>query len=306
MKRILWLAVCFFLILPLIVQAQQLRIGVLKIEDAVPVVVAHRLGLFKKHGVQAKIVYFNSALERDAAFEAGSVDCIITDPVASILLKHAGYDIKIVSIALGVKPQDGVFSFLASPGSAIKRLKDLNGKTLAISRNSIIEYVADSILNPRHIVVKKVEIKKMPLRVEMLLSGKVDVAVLPEPLATYAGYRGARLIFADSRLKESLSQTVWAFNGKYLKRCPGIVAKFKSIYNEAVSEINKNPSKYKPVIVKIARVPASILHLYKIPHFSKFTPLGRSSYERYLRWLLKKNLLKKPIPYSSIVYAAGN
>ncbi|WP_022670222.1 ABC transporter substrate-binding protein [Hippea alviniae] len=288
------------------IKAEILRIGVLKIEDAAPVVIALKDGIFKKHGIDAKITYFNSALERDAALEAGAVDCVISDPIAAILLRASGYNVKIVSIALGVSPKDGVFSFLASPKSKIKTLKDLAGKTVAISRNSIIEYITDEILKPKGIKVKKIEIRKMPLRVQMLLASKVDAAVLPEPLATYARFKGARLIFSDSSLKKSLSQTVWIFNGSYIEKHPKVIEAFKSSYNESVNLINANPSRYKDTITAIARVPKEILSIYKIPHFSHFSLLTKESFASYEKWLIEKGLLKHPIPYSAVVYVTSH
>ncbi len=306
MKRIVTFFVLEFLCISIISNAAQLRIGVLKIEDAAPVVIAHNDGIFKRNGIDTKIIYFNSALERDAALQANAVDCVITDPVASILLKSSGYDIKIVSVALGVSPKDGVFSFLVSPKSNIKTLEDLNNKTLAISKNSIIEYVADRTLSLKHIKVKKINIRKMPLRVQMLLDSQVDAAILPEPLATYAKFKYAKVVFSDSMLEKSLSQTVWIFNTKFLNKNPDVIKQFKVSYNQAVESINKNPDKYKSTITLIARVPKAILSIYKIPHFSYFKPLNKDSYRDYQEWLIEKGLLKKPVPYSSIVYVTSN
>ncbi len=277
--------------------------GLLKIEDGAAVVVADKEGLFKQFGIDAKIVYFNSALERDAALEANEVDCVVGDPIAAILLKSKGYNIKIISVALGINPKDGLFSFLVSPKSQIKSLEGLNNKTLAISRNSIIEYVADSILKPLNIHPKKIEIKRMPLRVEMLLNAQIDAAILPQPLSSYAQKRGAKVIFTDGMLKKSLTQTVWIANGAFLKQHSNLFKNFSKAYNEAVDRINKNPNKFKSVIIKLARVPKLIAPDYTLPHFSHIQPLSKQFYKRYIHWLIHKGLIKKPIPYTSIVYA---
>lgn len=62
---------------------------------------------------------------RDSALMAKQIDGVIIDPLAVILLKSEGYDVRIVS---GKTPQEVVFAILASPNSSIKSVKDLNGK----------------------------------------------------------------------------------------------------------------------------------------------------------------------------------
>lgn len=49
--------------------------------------------------------------------------------------------------------------------------------------------------------VKKVEVKKIPLRFQMLMEGKVKAAMLPEPLASLAIFQGAKKIEGDYGLK---------------------------------------------------------------------------------------------------------
>jgi len=53
--------------------------------------------------------------------------------------------------------------------------------------------------------VQKVNIAKMPLRVENLLQGQIDAAVLPDPLASYAELKGAKVLVDDTKLSENIS-----------------------------------------------------------------------------------------------------
>ena len=302
-KIVLFVIVVVFLAIQS--HAEVLRIGLLKIEDVVPVVIAKQKGFFKQAGLNVRIVYFNSALERDAALEAKKIDAEIADPIAAVLLNESGFGVKIVSVALGVKPTEGIFSLLASPSSDIEKLSDLEGKTVAISRNSIIEYVLDRILKPRGIKVKKVEIKKMPLRVEMLLKGRVDAALLPEPLATYALMRGAKLIYSDAYFKKSISHTVWVFSAKYLKKHPDVCVKFKKAYNKAVRLINKDSNRYRKTIEEIARVPKLIKSDYIIPHYTPFERLRCSDFYSYVNWMMEKKLINREPSCRKIEYACG-
>ncbi len=284
---------------------EKIKFGILPIEDALPIVVAEKEGLFKKHGIDVEIVDFNSALERDSALMAKQIDGVITDPLAVILLKSKGYDVRIVSLCLGKTPQEGVFAILASPNSSINSVKDLNGKKIAISSNTIIEFVTDELLSKYNVSYEKIEVKSIPMRLRMLLDGEVEVATLPEPLASYAVSKGAKLIISDAMINESLTQTVIVFRGDFIEKNGDAVKRFMKAYAEAVELINSNPQKYRDLFVKIARVPKDIADSYPMPKYPKPEKFPKEFYERYLNWALEKGLIEKEVPYESVIYDIG-
>ena len=188
------------------------KIGVLPIEDNLPFYVAEKDGLYAKEGVRVELVSFASALERDTALQAGQIDGEVADMVAVALLKKIGTDVKIASIGLGATPKEGRFAILSSPKSNIKDLAGLEGSTLGISQNSIIDYVSDQMLLDKGVVlndVKKMSIPKMPVRLDMLLSDQINAACLPDPLASLAQAKGAHVIIDDTY--RNISQTVFLF-----------------------------------------------------------------------------------------------
>ncbi len=278
----------------------KIKVGILPIEDALPFVVADDEGLFKKHGVDVEVIKFQSAMERDAALTSGQINAVLTDPLAVILLRNGGVDVQIVSLCLGKTPQEGVFTILAAPNSSIKTVKDLEGKEIAISSNTIIEYVTDKMLDG--IKVEKVEIKSIPLRLQTLLDGKVDAATLPEPLASLAVMKGAKKLISDADLPESISQTVIVFKRDFIKSHPEEVKKFLAAYDEAVERINTNPAKYRQKFIEIARVPKPLAESYKMPKYPKSQVFPKEFYESYLEWAMKKKLIKEKIPYEEAVY----
>lgn len=70
-------------------------------------------------------------------------------------------------------------------------------KKLAISRNTVIDFCTDLVLQKANIPlneVDRVEINKIPLRLEMLRNGKIDATMLPDPFATIALQDGNKSI----------------------------------------------------------------------------------------------------------------
>lgn len=65
------------------------KIGVLRIDDSLPLYLAEKEQLFKKAGVPVKIIEFNSAIDQRKAMEAGELDGMMTDMIVTGLLKKA-------------------------------------------------------------------------------------------------------------------------------------------------------------------------------------------------------------------------
>ncbi len=302
-----WMVIWAILLISLLIpgcssqKSEKIRVGILPIEDSLPLVVAKEEGIFEKHGLKIEIVSFNSALERDAALMAGEVDAVITDPLSVILLRDRGYDVRIVSICLGEKPDEGVFAILAAPNSTINSVEDLEGKKIAISSNTIIEYVTDIMLSKYGVNYTKVEIKQIPVRMRTLLDGKVDAATLPEPLASYAVSKGAKLIISDAMENESITQTVIAFRGEFVKSRRDELREFLNAYEEAVKAINSDKDKYRQRFIEIARVPKDIADRYPMPDYPPPKKFPKEFYTRYVEWALSRGLIERTIPYEEAV-----
>ena len=194
------------------------------------------------------------------------------------------------------------FAILASPASNISSVADLNGKKIAISRNTIIDYITDTLVGDTAVKVKKVEVKKMPLRMQMLLNNEIDAATLPEPLASYALYKGARLVISDSMLNQTISQTVIVFRADFLNNNSEAVNEFLAAYGEAVNRINANPEKYRALLVEKTHIPPEIASNYTIATYLQPRVYPETDFDTVIHWLRAKNLLHRTISYEDTIW----
>jgi NitT/TauT family transport system substrate-binding protein len=283
--------------------AAPLQIGLLQIEDSVPFYVAEQEGFYAAQGLDVKLVPFLSALERDSALAAGAIDGGIDDPVGAILFDQGRGMLKITSLCLGAVPAEGIFAILAAPGSAIDGPDGLKHTPIAISGSTIIEYVTDRLLEKRGFKrdeIKKVEVRQMPIRMQMLLSGSVPAATLPEPLASIAVSKGARILLSDGDSDESLSQTVIVFRAETLAKKKAEVAAFFKAYDQAVRALNANPEKYRALFIDKGRIPPQLAAHYPIPVYPLPAPFSRALYEPVMTWLTAKKLVP-PLAYETMV-----
>jgi len=278
----------------------KMKVGAMPDEATLPYYVAEREGIFAEHGLDVEVVPFMSAMERDSALIAGEIDAGQNDPVGVLVLRNAGYDVKVVSRELEETPEKMRFAIVASPNSGITSVEDLEGKQIAISSNTVMEWIADNLLGD--VNARKMEVKKVPIRMQMLLADEVEAATLPEPLASYAIHEGAILIISDSMLDETIGHTVIVFRGKFINEHPESVNKFLDAYNEAVDRINANPENYRDLVVEIAKIPEEIAGSYRMATYMKAQQYPRDNFEDILSWMKSKGLVTQEIIYEDVIY----
>lgn len=284
-----------------------LRIGVLPAADAVVLHVAVAEGLFAKHGLQdVELVPFRSALEIGSAMRAEALDGHFGD-VINVLTQHTtGTPQAIVAITSRSSPSQRCFGLLVSPKSTAKTLQDLRGVEVAVSSASIIDYLLDAMLAKREMrpnFMVRQEIKQIPVRMQMLLSGHLEAVLLPEPLVSLMEAKGARTLLDDRDLNGVLA--VVALSTKVLHANPELAGSFRQALTEAAIHINDDPEKYKAFMVEKNLLPIDVAPTYTMIRFDlDNTTAGSPSVadiEAFIEWMNVKGMLKRTVKPQDII-----
>jgi NitT/TauT family transport system substrate-binding protein len=281
---------------------EKLGFGILPVVDVLPLLVGQEKRLFEKQGINLDLIIFQSALERDAALQAGRLDGYFGDILNTVLLVQSGEQLKIIATAFHTHPQCRMFGIAVAPGSGITDPAGIKGKDVAISSATVIEYLLDQLLGTRNMSPKDVtkqEIKKIPIRLQMLLSGQVTAALLPEPLLTLAEANGASVILDDRNLNTAL--TVLAVNLKSRPAISALIPGFLRAYDAAVDMINENPSLFKELLITKTQFPLAVKDKYPVPVFPARALPVEADVLAVQEWLLKNGLIKTRIPYADMV-----
>lgn len=274
---------------------KELVIGIMPDLDSVPLVMAREKNYFAAEKVNVKLMVFKSAVERDAALQGGSIDGTISDVLAAAFLKNGGFDNKITSLT------DGSYALIASKGKA-EGLDDLEGKDVAVSKNTIIEYITDSILKREKKspdFIEKVVIPQIPVRLEMLKNGKLTAATLPEPMASIAVAGGAEKIASSNDM--GINPGILLFSGKAMKEKSQEIKAFYRAYNKAVAYLNETKREdYIDLVVEKCGFPALAKETLKLPAYHKATLPSKEDFESSLDWLGEKNLIKSRYKYEDL------
>lgn len=279
------------------------RVGLLPIEDALPFYIAEEEGLFEGEGLKVVLKQFSSAKERDAAFQAGELDVIITDPITSIIQVDRGLKLRIIALLLGEYPEDGVFYLLAPPNTNY----DISGiSEVAVSTNTIIEFVTDQLLKIKGLdpegIVKK-DVPKIPVRYQLLMEGRVRAATLPDPWGSLAIRNGARLLTSDLEVEKPISMSVLVARGEWLEdpKNREVAVELVRILNKALEKYKEDPEAYRSLIYEKLWIPEELKGEYVISWKGEITSYPRENFELVESWLLSKGLISKSISYEDVV-----
>jgi NitT/TauT family transport system substrate-binding protein len=279
-----------------------IKIGVLSLVSALPLFVAEEKGYFTDENLNVELVTFNSALEQDAALQAGEIDGYFNDPINAIVMINGGVDISIINSPYIANKEDRMFSILVSPKSKITSVNELKGVQIAISYSTNIEYMQDKILGHYGFTANEIanqEIIQIPVRLQLLLSGGIEAAILPEPLVSAAVLQGARVI-ADDRVID-FSETIIALDNSLMKQDPTLKERFLNACKKAAIQINTDPGSCTDILFAKCNVPPALRGIYEIPYFVENHTPGEDEIDQIQAWLIPKGVIDQKMPYDTIV-----
>jgi NitT/TauT family transport system substrate-binding protein len=276
---------------------------VLPILDTLPFYIAEQRGYYNAEGVTIELVPVKGAQERDALMQAGEIDGMLTDLVAVGLLNREQVQVQVVAVAMRASADTPMFRVVSTPNSTLFSAQDLARVPIAISNNTIIEYVTDRLLTKEGLPADQLEVLEVsaiPVRFEQLMAGQIQAATLPEPLASGAIAGGAHLIVDDTRHPQ-YSQTVLAFSQAALDERRDAVVRFLRAWTRAVTDLNASPDDFADLLVERGRVPESIRGSFPMPKFPDAAPPTESEWNDVMAWMLSKGLLENGLTYGGSV-----
>ncbi|WP_419784797.1 ABC transporter substrate-binding protein [Pseudodesulfovibrio sp.] len=303
MKKLLFVLCCILLLAPSVhAENTRIRFGVLPVLDTLPMEVGVQDGLFAAQGLDVELVRFTSALERDTAMQAGRIDGYFGDLVATHLLIDHGVPMHIALTSWRTTPGHPMFGIALSPANKGKTLAQVRGGKLGMSKSTIMELLADKMCERLDIApdyFSRVEVKKMPIRFQMLMSDQLDAALLPEPLLSLARLRGGSVLTSAEDLDIPL--TVLCLHRRYFTGDAGAYKAFVAAYGLAVERLAADPEKYRPLMAKTCRIPKPLVAAFPVYPYPAPALPSAAELAAVQQWMIGKGLLKAPIPDEQIL-----
>ncbi len=281
---------------------EPIRVGLMADFTGLPFLVAEREGLFAAEDVQVQFKIFRSAVERDAALQAGALDGCNADIIAAIANLRGGFDLRIVAAA------PNRFSLVAGPAIVTAARKagkapitaDLAGASIGISKSTVIEYVLDSLMQAAGVAdYRKVDVARIPVRLELLLQGKLEAASLPLPFDELAEADGC-VIVADS-LAADLDPDLFMFYRSDLLARPEAHRALWRAVDRARGLIAADPDKYRPLLASRLGFSDDQARTVAFPAFPKYAPTAAAEIGRASAWMASRGLIAQPVTPADIL-----
>ncbi len=277
---------------------QMLNLGVMSSMDYLPLAVAQREGYFEKIGLDIKLHKFYSANERDAAFQSENVDGCVIDFTGAVLQKAGGLDLKLTSKC------DAPFYIVAGKNTGVNTLQDLKGKQVAVSQNTVIDFIVDMALKSANLTdtdIKKVEINKIPVRYEMLRNQKIDATGLPNPFALMAQTDGDKIITSNDSLGFAITGIM--FHQKAIDEKKDLIRKMYEAYNMGVDYLKSHtPKDVKDILVKDFGFPADLItDNMKLYNYTPAEIPAEKDINSTIEWLIGKSLINSDFDKTTLL-----
>lgn len=279
-----------------------MKIGVLPLVSALPIFVAEEKGYFAEENLNVELIFFNSALEQDAALQAGEIDGYFNDPINAITMINGGVYMSIINSPYIADKENRMFAIMVSPISEIESVEGLKGIEVGISYATNIEYMQDKILGYYGFTQDEIanqEIKQIPVRMQLLLSGELEAALLPETLVSLAELQGARVIADDTVLE--FSETIIAIDNSLMERDSTLKGRFLNACEKAAINVNTDPASCNDILFASCNVPEPLRGKYQIPRFAENYVPTEAEIDEIQQWLVQKGVMDEKMPYEKIV-----
>ncbi|HEX2947064.1 MAG TPA: ABC transporter substrate-binding protein [Clostridia bacterium] len=264
-----------------------LSIGIMPAVDSAPILLAEKKGYFEKLGLDMDIQVYTNAMNRQSALQSGGLDGAMTDVVALVNNVGNGFDIKVTTCT------DGVFPFLIRKGFEEK--KDIKAGMMEVS---VTNYLTDRFLSSMY-NVEKIYIDEIPARLEMVAKGTLDMAVVPEPMASQGELNGLTKKLIGNT--DKFSPDVMVFTGKALKSKEKAIRLFHKAYDQAVDEIDKNDGEARDVLFESLKLKPETRDRIIVPAYNRARIPDREYLQGILDWNEKVLGIKLDVKYEDLV-----
>ena len=311
MKRFSLTLLIFYLVMQLFAagsseaksETTKLTVAFLPIIDALPLYIAESRGYFLEENLKVKALSVANPIERDRLMQSGEIDGMLNELSTLALFNRDQVQLKAVITVRKPLAGSPYFRIVASPGTKILSPADLAGIPIAVSKNTVIEYLTERILQAEGIPADAIKTKNVPVipeRFQLLMSGALPAATLPDPLGEAAIAAGAVLVIDDLSHPE-FSVSVLSFTADLTDNNPRAVEGFVRAWNKAVKDLNSDPEAFRELFLEKVRVPEIIEKTFRIPEFPYREIPNQDQWNDVINWLHEKELLEtSPLYVSSI------
>lgn len=294
-----------------------LKIGYMPIAEELPKMVANEKGFFKKHGLNAQLVRFESGPDMGTALLGGSIQIGMIGTPGLVNAAVAGRPLVAIvdngSNVMGPSGYEYYTGLVVLDSSPIKNIGDLKGKKIAVNvlkANSETQTVMQVLRWNKEHPNDKIDLNKdvqfitlpfgsMPAALEQK---RVDAASMIEPFMTQLSKKQkVRIIAPVEYAMPNWPVSFGIVRLDYGKKNVDVLEKYRAAWYEAVDWIQAHQSEARTFIPKYTGVPIDVAKQIVLPHWSKDIKTTERSTEVMMDGMLAGGMIQKKANLDKII-----
>ncbi len=271
------------------------RVGLMPDDGILPYLYGAQQGYFIEEGIDVSFEIFMSALDRDAALQAGELDAIYSDVISLVYYAEAGTPLLAVS---STQATYGIASHEEGTDA-----NALVGKTVGLSTNTLMEYLVDNALFEAGLTeaaIEKIAIPSLPNRLESYRAGQIDAIALPEPLLSLAVLKDGNVIVTAESI--GLAPGVLLVQTDWMEAAPEAIEAFFAGYDLAVDGLNAGANKEDLLaIYEEAKFPEPVQANFVLPLYHPSQAPDQAQIQMAIDWLTARDLIEGTHSFETLV-----
>ena len=221
------------------IDSAALKIGVLPTEDCLPIVVAEQLRLYDTLGICVHMKRYHAMSECRYALANDLVEGAVID---TMLMGTLNKENPWLYAAMHMPMK---WQFLVAKKARIARWAQMGDKMIAADSHGLSHALAEQVNDTLRKQKKQafvIQVEDLKVRTEMLITGNVNAALLPEPFAAQARKKGANVIDMPPMNGKAgvVAMRTKAMNDKERQRQQQMFLKAINIANDSIRRYGKN------------------------------------------------------------------
>lgn len=276
-----------------------LRVGILKHESSLPVIVASERGLFTQHGLRVEVIEL-SPTEHMSALLSGRVDILSPTSFTTLFGVFANNPEELFALTPGAEVLENrpVYGFVVRGSSQVKEVKDISGQVMAINPftelNVKMIFSAAGANQPQTIVVTR------DAALEAVRKGVAVAAIMDQPALSIAARSPDFKVIEPNPRARYIGSPYWSGSGAvrretWMTRESAIRSYLASI-DEAIAFIRKDETGERVRMLKVLGIDESVAAQCGGYYFPLSTqPVPTDSLLVTVRAMVDARLLPSPI-----------
>jgi len=268
-------------------QGADLKIGIMPAVDSAPIMLAEDKGYFSEEGLEISIDIYTNAVNRQTALQTNALDGAMTDLIAFVNNVNNGFPVKITTST------DGSFPILVS-----KDFEEKDAVLIGMMEVSVSNFLTEQFLAEKY-KLNKTYIPAIPARLEMVKSGQLEMAIIPEPLASTGEMAGLEKRVYKNEYEYMPEAMI--FTEKSLVEKDAQIAAFHRAYDKAVKDIQADENEAREILVKSLGLSETVKDLIALPEYHLSRVPSESYLNHVIDWVEKTDGSEIEIDYNKVV-----